>query len=401
MPRPKTAKAEKSLEAPTKRARAVVVSDIHATVEKSDETHVATKSAKAMDQNALTSIGPYLKDKIIEADLLICPGDLIHRGNSAPMKWVWKELNKLADQLGAALLSTAGNHDMALLDPKPGVKPSSALRKLEPKFPTADTDEANAYWANGFTILKRGSARILLLNSSDDLAFNEKERDHGRFGADCEQELREALGDSPAAINLCVAHHHPQEWTMDSEDRLNHMLQGDRLISILEMRPEPWILIHGHSHFPRLDYIGNRSGGPIRLASASIGANLLEISGTKVRNQFHILDFDLKAAAELGLRVAGVVESHDWVPGVGWELALADSGLPVKASFGYRRDGYEIAHWLQRQASSGQKSWSWAELEALEPRLRFLSAGDRDDFFNVARRLGAGVVDELLEVTFP
>jgi len=383
------------------RLRVVVVSDIHATDEPNDETNVAKENAENLQQNALTSIRPFLKDKIDKADFLICPGDLIHQGVPAPMKWVWTELHALANELEAELISTAGNHDLSL-EPDPGRKPSSSLRELEPGFPNASQGSLDEYWAHGFAILDRGPCRLLVINSSDHLGgFHQGEAAHGRFGPDCERSLRERLGDADASINICVFHHHPQEWTVDSDDRVNHMRGGDRLIEILEKRPEPWMLVHGHTHFPRLDYLGHSSGGPVRLASGSIGANLLGLSGTKVRNQMHVLEFDLVAAVVLGLRIAGRIHSYDWVSDVGWSEALPASGLAAHTTFGYRRDGYELARWLQSEAPENRKAWRWDELVDIDPRLAFLSDADRTDFFNAARRFGAGVQESIMEVTFP
>lgn len=380
--------------------RMVVVSDIHATNESGDATNVAKESAEDLSRNALTAILPYLSNKLQSADLLVCPGDLIHRGEDKPMKWVWARLHELASGLDAELISTVGNHDVAVT-PGVGKKADSILRALSPKFPSSEQACFDEFWAHGFTIVDRGAWRVLLINSCAHFGtFHESEAKHGRFGPDCELALRERLSTTEAAINICVFHHHPQEWTVDSDEQANHMYGGDRLITILEERPEPWMLVHGHTHFPRLDYLGNRTGGPVRLASGSIGANLLGLSGTKVRNQMHVVDFDLAAAKRLGLRVAGTVQSYDWVAEDGWGEPLPESGLPPRAAFGYRRDGYELARWVEAQGADGRKTWRWDELIELEPRLAFLADADRADFFAAADRLGAGVIDSIMEVSF-
>jgi Calcineurin-like phosphoesterase len=383
--------------------RMVVISDIHATMHKKVSTLVA-RSTAGEPGNALSDLRSYLKDEIQSADLLVCPGDLVHRGKTRPMKWVWSELHEIAQVLGAELIGTAGNHDL-LLKPKGADRPEKGLRGLSPKFPHGDTNCVDTYWAHDFGVVQGSKWRILCINSSSYLGgFDHKEAKHGRFGPDCEQGLRERLGeaDTGCAINVCVFHHHPQEWTVDSDAPTSHMLEGDKLIKMLEERPEAWMVVHGHKHFSRLDYIGHSNGGPVRLASGSLGANLLEVSGTKVRNQVHVVEFDLGMAAELGLRMAGHVHSYDWASKGGWGPAVEGPGLPTRSSFGYRRDGFELASWLARTArEGGKRSWTWAELLDLEPRINFLADCDLNEFFNAVQQLDGGVQEGLREVTLP
>jgi hypothetical protein len=384
------------------RIRMVVVSDIHATAQSDPASNVAEATAADLEANALTAACSFLPTVAAGADCVICPGDFVHRGQTGPMDWVWRELHGLATALDAPLVATAGNHDV-LLRPKGPDKPNKALRALRPKFPYDDRDCVAAYWAHDFAIVAERDWRILSLNSSAHLGFwDESEAEHGRLGRDCPEELPEWLDriGPGCPVNICVAHHHPQEWTEDSDKETNHMLEGDRLIRLLEGRPEHWMLIHGHMHHPRLDYVGHGSAGPARLASGSIGANLLADSGVRVRNQLHIVDFDLGAQA-MGLMIAGDVTSYDWEPGEGWVEAGPRSGLPFHTSFGYRRDGSELAAWLLAEARGrDQRVWTWQQIVELEPRARFLTDFDRSAFFDGVRRLEGGVSEEVEEVTF-
>jgi hypothetical protein len=290
-----------------------------------------------------------------------------------------------------------------LLKARGAERPNSALRRLDPKFPYAEQVCIDTYWAHDFAIVAEGNWRVLAVNSSAQLGFyDESETMHGRLGRVCMQELPARLDSigMGKAINVCVVHHHPQEWTEDSDGPTSHMLEGDRLIKLLEERPERWMLIHGHMHHPRLDYIGHTSGGPVRLASGSIGANLLVESGVQFRNQLHVVDFDL-GAQELGLILAGYVTSYDWEEGKGWQEPAKESGLPHVAPFGYRRDGFELAAALFREAKRiDRRTWSWNEVVEWEPRCCFLAEVDRQAFFAGVRQLNGGAQEGIEEVSF-
>ncbi len=381
--------------------RMVVLSDIHATENGDPFTNVAKNTNEDGVANALVGAREKLAAEVGSADTVICPGDLVDGGVTDAMLWTWDELHGIAGDLGADLIGSAGNHDL-LLEPTGGDKPEKSLRALRPKFPFDETQCVATYWGHDLAVVERESWRVLSINSSATLGgFDKDEAKHGRFTRDCLEELPGILGEGPSpVVNVCVCHHHPHEWTEDSDKETNHMLEGDRLIEFLEGRDERWMLIHGHKHHPRLDYLGGTSAGPVRLASGSIGADLLGESGTRVRNQMHVIDFD-GSAINLGLFLAGTVRTFEWDPGVGWVDPGATSVLPAQSSFGYRRDGMELASWVLAQARQrNQRTWTWQEVIEAEPRCAFLADCDRSRFDAGVRRLGGGVQSDVNEVTF-
>jgi hypothetical protein len=387
--------------------RVVVLSDIHATKDEDSESNVSHETVGEKSTNALSGAQALLASDIGEADLLLCPGDLVHRGETGLMDWVWGELHAIAGNLGATLIATAGNHDM-LREPKPHETPTDALRSLKPKFPHHAPNCIDAYWGQDFAIVESDHWRVVSLNSCGQHGgFNESENDHGRLRQFCLKELEERLetmGAGPA-VNICMTHHHPQEWSHEKDIKSSHMEQGDRLIEMLDARPERWMLLHGHKHQSVLDYFGNGSSGSVRLSAGSVGANLLEEIGPDVSNQMHIIEFHVDAVSR-GLLLAGKVRSFDWVQGEGWEVASMHGGLPQWSQFGYRRDGHELATTLRERAKAEQKrTWSWQEILSLEERCAYLSPRDRDELFAGVKRLGGGVQkgpdpEEFLEVTF-
>jgi hypothetical protein len=387
--------------------RVVVLSDIHAIKDKGSESKVARETAGEEKENALSGAQALLVSEVREADLLLCPGDLVHRGETGLMEWVWTELHATATNLGATLVATAGNHDM-LREPKPHETPADALRSLEPKFPHQASHCVDAYWGHDLAIVESDDWRVVSLNSCGQHGgFNESENEHGRLRKFCIKELEERLKDTGAGppVNICMTHHHPQEWSYEKDTESSHMEQGDRLIDMLDARPERWMLLHGHKHQPVLDYFGNGSSGSVRFSAGSVGANLLEEIGPDVGNQMHVIEFHIDAISS-GLLLAGEVRSFDWVSGEGWELASTHGGLPRWSQFGYRRDGHELATKLRERAKAEQRrTWSWQEILDLEEGCAYLSPRDRDELFAGVKRLGGGVQegpdpDKFLEVTF-
>ncbi len=158
--------------------RAVVLSDIHAAVERgSGETHVAQHA----HDNALTAARPYLADRVRRANMVLCPGDLIHRGQPEPMEWVWRELHGVAGDLGATLIGSVGNHDL-LQKPTGGQEPEQTLRALAPPFPNADDGCVTSYWAHHYGVVQTDTWRVISLNTCClHGGFDPDEAQHGRL----------------------------------------------------------------------------------------------------------------------------------------------------------------------------------------------------------------------------
>jgi hypothetical protein len=417
------AAAAPDTELPAGTVRAVVISDIHASMKPvAGETHVAQATAANGQENPLTGARAFLADQIGAADLILCPGDMVHRGDPNPMDWVWQELQGIASELGAVLVGSAGNHDL-LAKPKGGHEPQEKLRALRPFFPHVERDCVLTYWSEHFAVVESERFRVISLNTCcTHGGFDQSEGKHGRlkdYSLDAVREHLKGAASHPA-VNICMCHHHPQEWSHGGEHVTQHVLGGDLLIDLLDERDERWTLLHGHKHYPALGYFGHSSHGPVRLAAASLGVNLMSDTGVEVRNQIHVVDFAVTEAERLGLALAGEIRSFTWQGAGEWAPAgepmtppiLPEHGrrrgrLPALAGFGYRRDGHELAaELIERAGDKGVGVCSWQEMiDGLQPRARFLSPDDRDELVRGLRRLGAGVSEDaatgFVEVTFP
>lgn len=388
--------------------RAVVISDIHATFDaKEAETHVA--QATAPDGNALTAARTFLAERIESAHMLLCPGDMVHRGDPKPMDWVWRELQQVATDLGATLVGTVGNHDL-LRKPKGAQEPQQELRRLLPPFPYDDDLVVKTYWADHFGVVETSDWRVVTVNTCcQHGGFDQKEAEFGRLMPYCLPAISAFLeeADSHPQVNICMCHHHPQEWSHGGEHATKHLLGGDLLIDLLDSREERWLLLHGHKHYPAVGYFGHSTHGPVRLSAGSAGINLLPDTGVEIGNQMHVIDFAVDVCGKLGLPIGGEIASYTWEGNGAWAPASGADGLPSLVGFGYRRDGRELARELLEKAKhAGRGVYEWQDIvDLLDPRVRFLAPSDREELFRGIVRLGGGVAQDeslgFLQITFP
>lgn len=352
--------------------RFVVVSDVHA-VTSGPGAIVAEDTAADATANALSAATALFAARSLKADVLACPGDLIDVGNSAPLDWVWSELQQMAIVLDARLVATVGNHDLVRA-PAPGADPQAALRNLQPRFPGLPPPDSTKFWGDGFASCRAadGRWRLVTVDTCQLVGYHPSNEQWGMLRGDTLPLLEDFLAtDVSAPINVLMCHHQPQEWTHANDENTSHLQRGDLLLDLLDARPERWMVLHGHKHEPVLDYFGNGTGGSVRLAAASVGANLT--AKPNITNQLHVVDFHPQARAS-GLPLAGEVHSIDWHPGYGWAPATVRSGLTHRAGFGFRRDGAEFAWWLH--SKFGSSSLDWATVAAREPRVRYLAPKD-------------------------
>lgn len=352
--------------------RFVVVSDVHA-VPSGPGAIVAEDTAADSTANALSAATSLFAACSLKADLLTCPGDLIDVGNAAPLDWVWSELRKMATTLGTDLVATVGNHDL-VREPAPGADPQAALRGLQPRFPALSPAHATKFWGDGFARCRAvdGRWRLVTVDTCQLVGYHPSNEQWGMLRGDTLPLLEDFLAtDVSAPVNVLMCHHQPQEWTHPNDEHTSHLQRGDLLLDLLDARPERWVVLHGHKHEPVLDYFGHGTGGSVRLAAASVGANVA--AQPNITNQLHVVDFHLQARA-IGLPLAGEIHSIDWHPGYGWAPATMRSGLTHRTGFGFRRDGAEFAWWLQSEF--GSSSLDWATVAAREPRVRYLAPKD-------------------------
>jgi len=366
----------------------LVISDIHACT--SDPTsadapsYVSTQPAEMFAAvDPLDSMLETVKASGLKVSCIICPGDMTDKGEPSGIQYVWKKLLDIATKLNASLVvATPGNHDLDSRFQYNDFDARGQAMLIQPTLPIDNRQLYLEFWAEHFTIFDaEEDVRFFLLNSS---AYHgggkrpEEEREHGRVSRSTLIRLKRLLesGQYPKKVlNVMVCHHHPDA---PSEIGAPDMLMegGKALLELLNQSDVgPWMVFHGHRHRPRLFYAAGSGDGPIVLGAASFSAQINKDAQNKCPNQFHIVQFDLIGAKEIGVGIAGSVRSWNWLVGDGWHPAQSPTGLPSRAGFGFRGQADLLMENILRAIPPGSFV-KWSELTSSVPQLAFILPGD-------------------------
>jgi 3',5'-cyclic AMP phosphodiesterase CpdA len=374
------------------RLRALVVSDLHAVTGPGSTRE--SWADMSVSNNPLAQLPAFLShaDDPIQADVMLCPGDLGHKADPAATDWAWDRVHDIAAAVGANhVIATAGNHDVDSRHQGASLDPRTKLKALQPPFPLPPDAKANEYWARSMTVVSEAGWRVVTLDSCFHHDATEEEHQRGRIQEPALDYLKRELaatGDG-VRVNVLLCHHHPMPHTeLDPDDR-SVMHGGDRLIDVLDRdRYGRWLIVHGHKHFPWLRYAGGSSVSPVLLSAGSASVSLYEPLNTQVRNQIHLVEFDTACSDAVQLHLAGTFRSWTWAAGSGWmPSASGTDGLPGRGGFGYRADPADLARQIYDQhASMKRKTLRGVELLATEPRLEYLAPLDLECLAQTLRR---------------
>lgn len=316
----------------------------------------------------------------LQADILICCGDMGDKARPAATRYVWDQVNHLRRSLGDALLvATAGNHDVDSRYKYNDFDAKGVLQSLRPPFPLADESRNDKYWARNFVLLSNHVFRIVLLNSSAYQGGRPEEFHHGRVSQRTVDAIGEELeAEDPPPINVLVCHHHPYKNDDHPAENYSEMQGGDALLQLLGSGDYGrWVVVHGHKHLPRLRYAAGGIASPVVFSAGSLSAVLYPELQTRARNQFYLVQFPWGRLEELGLEVAGTFRAWDWISAKGWQPATPSSGLPGRGGFGYRPEAEAVAAEIAAIIADRPFS-SWDDLLDKDPRLEFLAPEDLD-----------------------
>lgn len=385
--------------------RMAVISDVHA-VSKINQREISyARKFKRGDgrYNALDAAKELFSSPDLEADVLLCPGDLADStGGNDPegMAYAWGELQALAQKLGGAtLIATAGNHDIVrwMADPadeKDGGKNtpldfdvSIQLKDLDPPFPTTDAEAADVYFVDDFLVVTSEHWRVVSLNSCAEANVDPM---RGSVRSSTIENIAAVLEqDDAPPVNVFMCHHHPVEWTHLAPRDTSHMQLGEQLLRMLDQRDTSrWVFVHGHRHQPTVGYAGESTSGPVRFSAGSISCVPWMDTGP-VRNQLYMLEFDIDELEALSLPGAGRFISWDWRYQRGMRPAAAKSGLPHQGGFGFRRDGFELAATcVELGGAAGTPLLHWDDLIAADARWKYVAPLDLHAMQRELRKLG-------------
>jgi len=366
--------------------RIAVLSDLHfaSGEEGSADAYVILSRQTVPKQNPYRDVLDLISREKLVADIVLCPGDITYQADQGALKSAWVALNDVATKLGARhLLASTGNHDISSRDGQSSPEIWEYLKQLDPKYPVpaANKEQWLHYWAEHFLVYEADKLRILLLNSCNCHARGATEWNNGRVTDYTISQIEAALDStSPGLLNILLCHHHPSKHPDINQffSDYSEMKQGLKLLSVLGDRDEPWLVVHGHKHSPRLGNAEGVSSNEVTIFSAgSFSAVLPPQYFPGASNQFYIIEIDSDYVESNG--VAGIVHSWDWREGNGWSRASPDSRYGSRivsgTGFGYNCNVYRDAASIA--AAFPEKSRiKWSEVVGVHPWVRYLAPKD-------------------------
>lgn len=385
--------------------RIAVLSDLHFSSGEGGkgQTHVIMSRQEIKKQHPYRDILDLISAESLAADLVLCPGDITCQADQAALKFAWDSLNKVSDHLGAKhLFAATGNHDISSRAGESSPEIWEYLKRLDPTYPYPGANKIQrlSYWAEHFLIAETQGVRVVVFNSCNSHSRGAPEWAHGRITDYTISRIDEELGQPDSSrLNILLCHHHPAKHPDLNQVEVDYseMTQGAKLISFLGERDEPWLLVHGHKHSPRLDYAqGSDSDVPIIFSAGSFSAVLSPEYFAGSSNQFYIVEIDTNYVAANG--IAGVVRAWDWREGQGWVSARSDRIIDGRildgAGFGHRANPSKDAQEIDAAIGAEMKV-KWEDILLKLPWLRHVTPRDLN---KIIKRLNSShYVDTLRE----
>lgn len=364
-----------------------VISDLHAfdgaVTKPARPSHYDTSLPTSAGDNPIHQLKQLISDQGIKADKLICCGDLADKAYPAALEKAWLEIQELKNLLGADdVIASVGNHDVDSRHTYNDYDARGVLLGLDPGFPFSNEVLNNEFWTHHFCVIESEtpSIRYVVLNSSG--FHGEKvEHEHGRVAERTVERLKKRLNKlGRKNINVLICHHHPQKMTELKLGEYDDMKGGDNLLRALDsVAFGPWLVIHGHKHYPKLTYAMGGSSSPVIFSAGSCAAIPYPEIAPSVGNQAYLVRID--STRTNTSNCCGEFETWDWAPGRGWKSAQDRTGLPYRGGFGYRGDLGVLAGQIVQQFPNGGR---WPEIESGIPDLKYLIP---IDLSNVIRHL--------------
>lgn len=343
------------------------------------------------------------EDGTIKADVVACLGDMGDKASREGQQYVWSEVNKLREQLGAKhVIGAAGNHDVDSRFQSDDFDAKGQIQSLEPPFPVSDERKWLEYWAKNFTIVDAEGVRFLLLNSA---AYHGAAKDpnkpeylHGRVSDRTIEAIRRALQDEGArSANVLVCHHHPFRNEKHPNSDYSEMRGGDRLInSLTDAAVGPWLVLHGHKHIGRVFYAGGNNSSPTVFSAASFSARPYPNQEVRSFNEFYIVELQVPESAGAQMSLRGSIRTFNFTFDNGWRRPSATEGFGPRAGFGARVDTGElagkIADFIRTNHKNNPVEWSdvvttFPDVFHLVPEELDLLFGALKDYHGMSRNL--------------
>jgi hypothetical protein len=356
------------------------LSDLHVFASAGREADERPSYVDATDQNptptqdAFMALRSLIAQEKIEADLLICGGDLCDKADPIGVRYAWQcvsEVGKLAQV--SKTLAVCGNHDLdsryLLNDDDPD--PKGSLQALLPIFPIDDEAMADKYWSRNFVTLQgpKPSTRILLLNSSAYHGGKPAEIKHGRVTARTLDHMRIVLtNEGKRDLNILVCHHHPfPDSRLDGKADYEAIDNGQALLQLLdEPTFGPWLILHGHRHLARIIFAPGAVSQNVVIGAASFSAKISEAA-----NQVHLIDVGVNASYP----IFGKIRSWTFSYGQGFlSLPQNKNALPSHCGFGFKGSMGDLATRVHAYVDSASDAYClWGAVCTAVPDIDYLN----------------------------
>jgi 3',5'-cyclic AMP phosphodiesterase CpdA len=367
--------------------RLLIVSDLHVSEESSSDSGPSLISVhpdgKKLGECMFNELVRAIKLEDCDIDWIVCPGDLGDKANRAGQEYAWEKLTWVKVQLNAKhLIGTAGNHDFDSRLITADFDPRANLQSLTPFFPGVSQADCDKYWSRHFCIHNHDGMRVVNLNSSayhgNATGPSGPEHLHGRVAAQTVDHICEEIKDQTATVNVLVTHHH---LTRNDHiyDRDNSEMSGaGKLIKKLtDTTNSPWLVIHGHQHYPEIDYGRGSALAPIIISAGSFSARMSGVHAMASPNQFYVVEIAAPSQVQDGWYPCGTVRAWNWTPERFWEKSPTVHRIPYGAGFGCRMNPTQSARRvLSTLESSAEPYLTLQDILVAEPILGYMLPKD-------------------------
>lgn len=359
-----------------------IVSDLHCRYIGSDSgpmrTYLTSDALRdPPQQHPIEALNAFIDTNGLEADYLLCPGDIADRMDRQGFISGWGYLLELRLKFQAKeLLATTGNHDVDSRN-KLGLGEALALpKKILQGYPVEDRDNQSRFWANHYHIRSTDNVHFFVFNSAYS-HFDEKSANESKIETSILSKIEadfKALG-TQKGLRIAMCHHHPTQHANMSYKDGDVMDKGDKLLQLLA-KYDFQIIIHGHKHEPRLSYLHEMA--VFAAGSFSSHENVRDLGA---ENVFHMITLH-KGETQ------GEIESFVYSPGKGW-YRKTGAYFPTYTGFGCRDQPEQLAKainvWFDQHAQnlSAGSICSFDDLLIAIPNIKFLIPATQDKLANI------------------
>jgi len=149
----------------------------------------------------------------------------------------------------------------------------------------------------------------------------------------------------------------------------SQMKNGTKLLEMLRTEiGGQWVVLHGHQHYPAIQYGHGDSASAIIFSAGSFSRRLNELVSRESVNQFYHIHFPIDRYSDLGWHGCGICHAWDWTPGSGWAEARGTARIPHRCGFGCRLSADVIARQISTivKATKGAVNWEYV-LDQIPP----------------------------------